>query len=414
MPIVVLIGTLDTKGPEYAFVIEQLHGLGVKTILIDAGIGEPTVDAAPDYPAEKTAEAGGATLSQLRSGNDRGTAMTAMAAGATRIVLDLHRLGQLDAILALGGSGGTTVATAAMRALPIGVPKLMVSTMAAGDVGPYVGPADIMMLYPVIDFAGLNVVSERVLTNAVTAIAALSKSAAPSRTSARGPVVAITMFGVTTPAATHARAVLEAKGYEVLVFHANGAGGRSMERLIADGFIEGVLDLTTTELADELVGGTLSAGLERLEIAGRMGLPQVVSIGALDMVNFGPFETVPKRFAGRLFHKHNANVTLMRTTLDECAGLGRLIAKKLNGAIGPVEVVLPSRGVSAISKAGGTFYNPDADTALIHALESNLEPAIPCQIIKTDINDPAFATALAQRLDQLMRSRTAARAAMAL
>ena len=307
--------------------------------------------------------------------------------------------------MALGGSGGSTVATAAMRALPVGVPKLMVSTVAAGDVGPYVGTADIMMLYPVVDIAGLNVVSERILSNAAVAVAAMAEAAAragPVR--ATRPVVAITMFGVTTPGVTEARTWLEAAGYEVLVFHANGAGGRAMETLMRDGIIGGVLDLTTTELADELVGGVLTAGPNRLEIAGALGLPQVVSLGALDMVNFGPMETVPEKFRDRQFYRHNQNVTLMRTSVSESAGLGATIARKLNGATGPVTVFIPSGGFSSISSEGGAFHDAAADEALIAALKRNLDPAITCVISEAAINDREFATAMARQLDAHMKA----------
>ena len=312
--------------------------------------------------------------------------------------------GKLDAILALGGSGGSSIATAAMRALPIGVPKLMVSTIAAGNVAPYVGASDIMMLYPVVDLAGLNVVSERVIANAATAIAAMAKAAAevgpikPAK-----PVVAITMFGVTTPAATAAREYLEQAGYEVLVFHANGAGGRAMEALIRDGIIQGVLDLTTTELADEVAGGELSAGPDRLEIAGAFGLPQVVSLGALDMVNFGPLETVPEKFRARKLHRHNPHVTLMRTSVEECAAIGSLIAKKLNRAEGPAAVYIPLRGVSSISKKGGVFFDPAADAALIAHLRNNLSSNIECVFEDADINDAGFARAMAARLHTLLQ-----------
>ncbi len=395
MATVVIIGTLDTKGEEFALARRLIVAADCTAIVIDAGIGEPRF-LVPDVTAGQVAAAAGTALEALRMGNDRGVAMEAMAKGVVAIVRDLHSAGRLDAIFSLGGSGGSSIVTAAMRALPIGVPKLMVSTSAAGDVAPYVGTTDIMMLYPVIDFAGLNVVSERIIANAATAVAAMAKAAAPIVPSK--PILAITMFGVTTPAAMTARQVLEGAGYEVLVFHANGAGGKAMEALMRDGVIRGVLDLTTTELADELVGGTLSAGPERLEMAGRLELPQVVSLGALDMVNFGPMDTVPERFATRKFYRHNPNVTLMRTTPDECAALGAMIARKLNAAKGPVAVFAPTKGVSAIAKAGGVFCDPAADSALISSLGTTLNPGIEVRVETTDINDPAFARAMADKL----------------
>lgn len=403
MATVVLIGTLDTKGSEYAFAKGRVESAGCPTILIDVGIGEPS-GARADIDAEAVAAAAKSSLSALREGGDRGVAMEAMARGAAVIARNLKAKGKLDAILALGGSGGSSIATAAMRALPIGVPKLMVSTIAAGNVAPYVGASDIMMLYPVVDLAGLNVVSERVIANAATAIAAMAKAAAevgpikPAK-----PVVAITMFGVTTPAATAARECLEQAGYEVLVFHANGAGGRAMEALIRDGIIQGVLDLTTTELADEVAGGELSAGPDRLEIAGAFGLPQVVSLGALDMVNFGPLETVPEKFRARKLHRHNPHVTLMRTSVEECAAIGSLIAKKLNRAEGPAAVYIPLRGVSSISTKGGVFFDPAADAALIANLRNNLSSNIECVFEDADINDAGFARAMAARLHTLLQ-----------
>lgn len=403
MATVVLIGTLDTKGEEYAFVKRIIEGHGCTTVVVDTGI-TPTSGCQADIGPDKVAAAGGASIETLRSGNDRGKAMDVMARGAAETARDLYRAGKLDAVMALGGSGGTSIATAAMRALPIGVPKLMVSTVAAGDVASYVGTSDIMMLYPVIDIAGLNSISERVLTNAAVAVAAMAKAAAKAgAVKPTAPVLAITMFGVTTPAVTVARTWLESAGYEVLVFSANGAGGRAMEALMSEGVIKGVLDLTTTELADELVGGILSAGPDRLETAGALGLPQVVSLGALDMVNFGAIGTVPEKFRGRRFYRHNPHVTLMRTAPGECSELGALLARKLNRAKGPVAVFAPLRGISSISTEGGVFHDAEADRALIAGLKGNLDPAIACVTSDTDINDKFFALAMAQELDALMK-----------
>lgn len=405
MAAVVLIGTLDTKGEEYAFVRRLIEAHGCTTLVVDVGV-MPARSSKGDIGADQVAAAGGADIETLRSGNDRGGAMEVMAKGAAKTVRGLHHEGKLDAVLALGGSGGTSVASAAMRALPIGVPKLMVSTVAAGDVSSYVGTSDIMMLYPVIDIAGLNSISERVLTNAAVAVAAMAKAAAAAKTElvkATRPVVAITMFGVTTPAVTVARTWLEDAGYEVLVFSANGAGGKAMETLMGDGVITGVLDLTTTELADELVGGILSAGPDRLEAAGALGLPQVVSLGALDMVNFGAIGTVPEKFRDRRFYRHNPHVTLMRTSPEECSELGALLARKLNYAKGPVTVFVPLRGISSISVERGVFHDAEADRALIAGLKDNLDPAIALIISDAAINDKDFALAMAQELDTHMK-----------
>jgi uncharacterized protein (UPF0261 family) len=277
----------------------------------------------------------------------------------------------------------------------------MVSTVAAGDTRPYVGTTDLIMMHSVVDISGLNAISERILSNAAAAVAAMATAHA-SFTPAVGnkPMIGATMFGVTTPCVTTARERLEALGYEVLVFHATGTGGQSMERLIRDGFITGVLDATTTELADELVGGVLSAGPDRLEAAGQMGIPQVVSLGALDMVNFGPVETVPAHFDQRQLYRHNPNVTLMRTTPEENAELGRILARKLNAARGPVILFIPLKGVSSIAAAGQAFFDPEADAALLDTLRKYLDPRIDVRELETDINDPAFATAMAEALHE--------------
>jgi len=398
MATVVLLGTLDTKGSEYEFLRGQLHAHGVDVMLVDVGSGgAPLVE--PDVGAAEVAAAAGAELSAL---TDRGEAVETMARGAEAVVRRLHEEGRLQGILAVGGSGGTSIATQAMRALPVGVPKLMVSTMASGDTRPYVGAVDIAMMYSVVDIAGINAISERILANAAAAIAAMAQVEVPARAEAR-PLIGATMFGVTTPCVTHARERLEELGYEVLVFHATGTGGQSMEALARGGYFVGVLDATTTELADELVGGVLSAGPERLEAAGELGLPQVVSLGALDMVNFGPPDTVPERFRSRNLYEHNPTVTLMRTTPDECRELGRTIGRKLSAARGPVALFVPLRGVSMIAVEGGPFHDPAADEALREGLRETLSDAVEVHELDLDINDPAFAEAMANRLHELVR-----------
>lgn len=399
-PTVVLLGTLDTKGIEYGYICERLQQEhGVETILVDIGVlGEPVVQ--PDVMREAVAAAAGHQVDRLIASGDRGAAMKAMAEGAAAIVKELYEQNRLQAILGLGGSGGTAVVSHAMRQLPVGVPKLIVSTMASGDTRAYVGAVDITMMYSVVDVAGINQISARILSNAAAAIAGMAKAAVPDM-SASKPLIGATMFGVTTPAVETARKHLEELDYEILVFHATGTGGQSMETLIRDGFITGSFDLTTTELADDLVGGVLTAGPTRLNAAGEVGIPQVVSLGALDMVNFGPRDTVPERFADRRLYEHNATVTLMRTTPEECAELGRRIAAKLNQATGPVSLFIPLRGVSVLSKEGQFFHDQAADEALIEALRQNVNPHI-VEILEldTDINDPAFAIAMAQRFHE--------------
>lgn len=398
MATVVLAGTLDTKGYEYGFVRDRLREHGVEVILIDAGVlGSPLVT--PDVTREEVASAAGVQLADLVAAADRGRAIEAMSAGLQSTILQLHQAGKLDAILGLGGSGGSSLIAAAMRVLPIGVPKLLVSTVAAGDTRPYVGTVDLTMMHSVVDIAGINQISERILSNAAAAAAAMAKANASFQpTAASKPMIGATMFGVTTPCVTRARERLEELGYEVLVFHATGAGGQSMERLMRDGYITGALDATTTELADDLVGGIFSAGPDRLEEAGEQGIPQVVSLGALDMVNFGPSETVPAIFADRLLYKHNPTITLMRTTPEECAELGKRLATKLNAAKGPVLLFIPLRGISLIAKEGQVFYDPAADAALLDAIRANIDERIDVREMDTDINDPAFAVAMADAL----------------
>lgn len=395
MATVLLIGTLDTKGDELAYVRDLIRARGHEVRVLDAGVlGEPRF--APDIAASAVAEAGGATLDALRRQGDRGVALEVMARGAAAVAAREHAAGHVDAVLGLGGSCGTAIATAAMRALPVGLPRVMVSTMASGHVGAYVGETDITMMYSVVDIAGLNRLSRRILANAAGAVSGMLEQPAPA--SADKPLLAATMFGVTTPCVERVRKALEAAGYEVLVFHATGSGGRAMEGLIRAGFIAGVADVTTTEWCDELVGGVLTAGPERLDAAAQAGIPQVVSVGALDMVNFGGKETVPERFRGRKLHVHNPNVTLMRTTAEECARLGEIIARKLNAAKGPTTLLVPLRGVSALDREGQPFHDPEADAALFDALRRNLEGHVTLVELDHHINDPEFADAVAKRL----------------
>ncbi|MGX6449223.1 Tm-1-like ATP-binding domain-containing protein, partial [Patulibacter sp. S7RM1-6] len=330
-------------------------------------------------------------------------AVAAMAAGAAVVLRRLHDEGRIQGALAAGGSGNTTIAAQAMRALPVGVPKLVVSTMAGGDVSHYVGGSDVTIMPAVADVAGINRVSARVLANAAAALAGMVSAPAVAAAGDR-PLIGATMFGVTTPAVDEARRLLEERGYEVLVFHATGTGGRALEALVEDGFLAGVLDLTTTELCDELVGGVLSAGPDRLRAAGAAGVPQVVSLGALDMVNFGPVATVPPAFEDRLLYEHNASVTLMRTTPEECAALGREIAEKLSAATGPTALVVPRRGLSALDAEGQPFRDEAADDALFGALRAGLGDRVRLIELDLHVNDPAFAAATVDTLDELVRA----------
>ncbi len=401
MPTVVLVGTLDTKGREYAFLAERLREREVDVLLVDAGIvGEPLTQ--PDVTRQEVAQAAGADVAALAAAGDRGAAIETMARGAAEVVKRLHADGKLDAIGGLGGSGGSALVTQAMRELAIGVPKLMVSTVASGDTSPYVGSVDVTMMYSVVDIAGVNRVSARIMTNAAGALAGMARATVPDLGDER-PIVVASMFGVTTAAVTTARERLEELGYEVLVFHQTGAGGGSMEKLLEAGFAVGSLDVTTTEFCDQVAGGVLAAVPERLESAGRAGLPQVVSLGALDMVNFGPLETVPERYRDRNLYVHNPTITLMRTTPDECREIARIVARKLNAAVGPTVLFVPLRGISAIATEGQPFHDPEADEALFSTLREELDTAkVEVHELDLDVNDPAFALAMANRLDELL------------
>jgi uncharacterized protein (UPF0261 family) len=398
---VLLIGTLDTKGAEFDFLRDRLRRAGVRVLLADVGTLEPAT-ATTDFSPEQVGAEAGVDVDALRAGGDRGAAISAMAGAATALTRRLYDEGLIHGVMSAGGSGNTAIATAAMQALPVGVPKLMVSTMAAGDTSDYVGGVDVTMMASVTDVAGINSISARILANAAAAIAGMVLAPAPELEEGR-PLVGATMFGVTTPCVTHAREELERRGYEVLVFHATGTGGKAMEALVSGGQLSGVLDVTTTELCDDLVGGVLSAGPERLEAAGRAGVPQVVSLGALDMVNFGARETVPPKFEQRNLYVHNPSVTLMRTTPEECAELGRRIASKLAAATGPVSVFVPLGGVSMIDAEGQPFYDPEADAALFDALREGLDGS-GVELVELDhnVNDEEFADAMVDRLDSYL------------
>lgn len=392
---IALLGALDTKGREYLFVKQCIEARGHRVLLIDTGVvGPPPIE--PDVSRRQVVEAAGADLDALLARRDRGEAMDAMSRGAAALAARLFAQGAFDAILALGGGGGTSVACAAMRALPLGVPKVMVSTVAGGDVSGYVGVKDIVMVPAIVDVAGLNRISRGVFARAAAAVCAMAEADVPPADDR--PLVAASMFGNTTGCVEAARAILERAGYEVLVFHATGTGGRVMENLVAEGHVAGVLDVTTTEWADQLVGGVLAAGPERLDAAARAGVPAVVAPGCLDMVNFWKPETIPEQFRGRRFYQHNPNITLMRTTPDECAALGRILAEKLNRSTGPVTVLVPRGGLSVIDSPGGPFWWPEADAALADALRSALRPGIPLVELDCNINDPEFARRAAEEL----------------
>lgn len=392
---IVIVGALDTKGAELAFVRDEVAARGHRTVVIDTGVlGAPAFVA--DVTRDQVAQAAGASLAALVAAADRGRAVMAMARGAEQVVRRLFDDGAIAGVIGLGGGAGTSVATAAMRALPLGIPKVMISTLASGDVTSFVGVSDIVMVPSIVDISGLNRVSRGVLARAAAALCAMTNVVVAE--AADRPLIAASMFGNTTTCVEAARAALEAKGFEVLVFHATGTGGRTMESLIDAGHIAGVLDVTTTEWADELAGGVMTAGRARLEAAARTGTPAVVAPGCVDMVNFWAPETVPERYRSRRFYQHNANITLMRTTPEENAQIGRIIAGKLNASRGPVAVYLPLRGLSVISAPGGPFHWPEADEALFQALRGHLRADIPLHTLDVNINDPLFAAAMVEGL----------------
>lgn len=403
MKTVAIAGTFDSKGHEYSYVKGLIEALGLKTFTIHTGVFEPTFE--PDISNVEVAKAAGVDIKEIADKKDRAYATEILSKGMEKLVPKLFNEGKFDAIISFGGTGGTALVTPAMRALPIGVPKLMVSTVASGNTAHYVGTSDIMMMPSVVDVAGLNSISTKIFTNATFAIAGMVKFENKTAVEKK-PLVAATMFGVTTPCVEYARNYLEERGYEVLTFHATGTGGKSMEALVEGGFIEGVLDITTTEWCDELVGGVLNAGPNRLEAAGKKGIPQVVSVGAIDMVNFGPMDTVPKQFDNRKFYKHNPTVTLMRTTVDENIKIGEKIAEKLNMASGNTILMLPLKGVSMIDAPDQAFYGPEEDEALFNAIRTNVNRnVVTLEELQNHINDQYFAETAAQKLIDMMEAK---------
>ena len=403
-PTVVLVGTLDTKGTEYAFFRDRIRECGVDVLLVDAGIlGEPLTE--PDVTRQEVAAAAGADVAALADARDRATAIATMGRGAAEVVCRLHAEGRLDAIGALGGSGGTTLATKAMRALPVGVPKLMVSTVASGETRPYVGSVDVTMMYSVVDVAGVNRISARIMANAARALAGMA-TGTESPPGDEKPLIVASMWGITTPCVTTARERLEQLGYDVLVFHQTGTGGKAMEELMATGLVDGVLDVTTTELADELAGGIWACGPERLETAGRLGIPQVVSLGALDVIVIsatGLPDPLPDRFGGRPIYLHDELLAATRATPEECRELAAVVARKLNAATGPTVLFVPLRGLSLLSTDGQVLYDPNGDDALFSVLRELIDRSkVEMHEVDLDINDSRFGLAMADRLHELL------------
>lgn len=395
-----IAGTFDTKGRELMYMRDCLSKFDLRTRTVDLSTSgaESQADVSPREVARHHPNGVGAVFT-----NDRGTAVIAMAEAFERYIQTCH---DVAGLVSAGGSGGTALATPAMRALPIGVPKMMVSTVASGDTRPYVGPSDICMMYSVTDVQGINGISQLVLANAANALGGMV-SHAPRAVAPVKPAIGLTMFGVTTPCVQAVTAALE-KDYDCLVFHATGTGGQSMEKLADSHLLAGVIDATTTEVADELMGGVFSAGPGRLDAIARSRVPYVGSCGALDMVNFGGIDTVPPHYRHRNLYQHNANVTLMRTSVEENAAIGKFIADKLNRMTGPVQFFLPEGGVSMLDAPGAQFWDPEADKVLFDTIEAHFQPAPNRRLIRTPlhINDPAFADLLVQAFTELTATRS--------
>jgi uncharacterized protein (UPF0261 family) len=401
MATIAVLGTLDSKGEEHAFVASLIAKHGHKPLLIDVGTGGPAT-VLPDLTREQVAAAIGLDLTAMMAKQDRGECVVAMTKAAPAFVAQLAAEGKIDGIISLGGGGGTAIGTAAMRALPLGFPKLMVSTLAAGNVAPYLGTKDITMMPSIADVAGLNRLSRVIFTRAAGAICGMV--GAVPEVGASKPLIVASQFGNTTTCVTEAKKVLEAAGYEVLVFAATGTGGRIMESVIESGIVAGVLDITTTEWADELVGGNLNAGLERMDAAAMANIPVVVAPGCLDMVNFGEMASIPAKFKGRNFYIHNPQITLMRTTADECRQLGEIVARKANAYQAGTAIMIPKKAISVISAAGQPFHDAAADEALFSALKAHAK--VPVQEFNLAINDKEFAQACAYKLIELIGCRS--------
>lgn len=393
---VVIVGALDTKGQEFAFVKELMKKEGLNTLTVDFGVmGEPAFQ--PDITRKEVATAGGGDLAYLASGEHKDVAMQTMATGLAIVVRKLYDEGKLDGIIGMGGSGGTSIATTAMRTLPVGVPKLMLSTVGGGDVSAYSGTKDITFMPSIVDVAGFNSISRAIYTNAAGAIAGMVKVERPPAVDEK-PLVVASMFGNTTKCVDHARGILEGKGYEVLVFHATGSGGKAMESLVADGYIVASMDITTTELADEVCGGVFSAGPERVQAASKANIPAVIVPGCVDMANFWGIETIPEKFKGRNLYQWNPNVTLMRTNIEENIRMGEMLAAAANLSKAPVAFLLPLKGVSMLDSEGNQFWDPAADRACYDAIKKNVKPGIPVTEYDLNINDPEFSQAIADTL----------------
>jgi uncharacterized protein (UPF0261 family) len=399
-----IIGAFDTKGEDHALLREEILRRGHQTLMVNIGVLGSTTPFPVDYESEDVAKAGGYGLAELRSTKDKAAAMKAFDEAAPKLVGRLFQERKLDAIIGMGGSGGSAIIASAMRALPIGVPKLLVSTVASGDVSFYVRGKDITMMPSIVDVAGLNRISRLVYSRAAGAICGMVENEVPASADDR-PIITASMFGNTTDCVNICAKTLNQEGFEVLIFHATGAGGRAMETLVADGLVEAVLDITTTEWADEICGGVFSAGPERLDAAGQRGLPHLIVPGCVDMVNFGAPSSVPVKYRddNRLFYEWNPSVTLMRTNVEENRQMGEIFARKANAAKGPVAFLIPLGGVSMLDGDGQPFCDRAADQAMFEAIKKDLRPGIPFVEVDLNINDPKFAAKAVELIIQLIQ-----------
>jgi uncharacterized protein (UPF0261 family) len=403
---VCVLGAFDTKGEDHAFLREEILKSGFQVLTVNMGVLGSTTLFPVDYETNEVVGAAGLDLEKIRARKDKAEAMKALDLGAPALIRQLYQQGRLDGIVGMGGSGGSSTIAAAMRALPIGLPKVLVSTVASGDVSFYVRGKDITIIPSIVDVAGLNRVSRLVYARAAGAICGMVLKEPPHSPEDR-PIVTASMFGNTTECVNACAKALKDRGFEVLIFHASGAGGRAMETLVADGLVEAVLDITTTEWADELCHGIFSAGPERLDAPGRQGIPHLIVPGCVDMVNFGAPSTVPEKFRqeNRLFYEWNPSVTLMRTNVEENRRIGEIFAGKANAANGPVAFLVPLRGVSMLDGDGQPFCNREADRALFEAITANLKPGIPVIELDLNINDPLFAAKAVEMMLELIQKR---------
>ena len=403
MKTIALIGTFDTKGEEYLYVKNKIEDLGVRTLTIHAGIFEAAFS--PDIDHDSVGVLGEESIAELQEKKDRGHAMEVMAKGLCALIPKLYEEGLFDAVLALGGTGGTSLVTPCMRLLPLGVPKIMVSTMASGDVSRYVGTSYILMMPSIVDVAGINRISSQVLTHAVHAIVGMVEHE-NTDIPVKKPLIAATMYGVTTPCIMRAKEYLEQEGYEVIIFHASGTGGKMMESLINSGIVDGVLDLTTTEWIDEIAGGIMAAGPERLDAAALNGIPQVVSVGAADMITFGERSSLPEKYKNRVVYMHNPAITVVKSNIEENIAFGIKVGEKLNQCKSNAALLLPIRGVSMNDKAGSKYYGPKEDQALFITLKKVINnPLVEIIDVDAHINEEVFAISAAKKLIELMEMK---------